>query len=73
MNEPLGIVEGDGIVGKNIPAYTVRLSNGEISAIPKEEARLISKQPEPIASVIKEPVNPLVFEYQPGYKGLIVE
>lgn len=44
IRAPRGFVIGEGTLGtKNIPAWRIKGSNGKITAIPKDDARLISK------------------------------
>lgn len=40
-----GEVIGEGIIGKNIPAYKIRTPSGKITAIMKEDARIMGEAP----------------------------
>ena len=55
-----GEVIGEGIIGKNIPAYKIRTPSGKITAIMKEDARIMGEAP--IQPTIPKELQPLAEE-----------
>jgi hypothetical protein len=62
IRAPRGFVEGEGTIGKNIPAWKVRQGDDSITLIPKADARAIGKPPPPPKGLPKlekpEPAKP---------------
>jgi hypothetical protein len=62
IRAPRGFVEGEGTIGKNIPAWKVRQGDDSITLIPKADATAIGKPPPPPKGLPKlekpEPAKP---------------